>query len=125
MHPMRPTPVLGIDSNQFIENLFSARLTRLEDTLPLLGRIEEVSISINKSLLDIKDDLKEVKGEVSCLHEGQQGLLLNFQTLSSKVVSLETIESDRKERRKTVLKAVLTTAGTVAAAIVIWYFGLK
>jgi hypothetical protein len=122
---MPRTPVLGIDSDQFIDNMFYDRLTRLEDTLPLLGRIEEVTISINTSLLDIKDDLKEVRVDIGELKDGQVRAALSFQDLSTKVVSLETIENERKERKKLILKAVFTTVGTVAAAIVGWYFGLK
>ena len=129
---MRCSQPLNPDGCQFVD-IFSERITNLEgefrehkeDVLPLLGGIETLTKSINESLLDIKEDLKEVRGDVRLLSEGQQGLILDFQSINAKVVTLETIESDRKERRKLIVKAVFTTAGTVAAAIVIWYFGLK
>lgn len=128
-----PSQPLTSSSSQFIDSLISERLSRVEtdlkehkeNILPLLGGIEAMTQSINESLLDIKGDLKEVRGDVRLLSSGQQGIILDIQSLTTKVVTLETIEKDRKDRKRLIVKTVLGAVGTVAAAFVIWYLGWK
>jgi chromosome segregation ATPase len=120
-------------SGAILVNDVRERVRRLEDEnsefkqeyLPFLGRLEEMTSSINESLIGIKGDLKEVKTEVRSLAESHQQLSLDFSGFSSRVESLETIEKDRKAHKALLLKVAATAIGTLATAVVIWMFGLK
>jgi hypothetical protein len=118
-------PILIKDTVERIRRLEDECSTCRQENLPFFSRLEAVTTSINESLIGIKGDLKEVKSEVRTLATSHQLMTLNLQDFNTRVISLETIEKDRKDRKKLVVKTILTAAGTVAAAVVVWYFGLK
>ena len=127
-----PTPSGETSSAILIQDLVE-RVGNLEgdcsncrqEHLPFFGRFEEVTRNINESLISIKGDLKEVKTEVRSLSDSHQQMSLDFKGFNSRVESLESIEKDRKARKALIIKVVATSVGTIAAAIVIWFFGLK
>ena len=120
-------------SGAILVNDVRERVRRLEDEntefkqeyLPFFGRMEEMTSSINESLVSIKDDLKEVKTEVRQLADSHQQMSLDFTGFCSRVDTLEVIEKDRKAHKALLLKVAATAFGTIATAIVIWFFGLK
>ena len=120
-------------SGAILVNDVRERVRRLEDEntefkqeyLPFFGRMEEMTSSINESLVSIKDDLKEVKTEVRSLSDSHQQMSLDFTGFCSRVDSLEVIEKKRETRKALYLKVAATAFGTIATAIVIWFFGLK
>jgi len=120
-------------SGAILVNDVRERVRRLEDEniefkqeyLPFFGRMEEMTSSINESLVSIKGDLKEVKTEVRQLADSHQQMSLDFTGFCSRVDSLEVIEKKRETRKALYLKVTATAVGSIAAAIVIWFFGLK
>ena len=120
-------------SGAILVNDVRERIRRLEDEntefkqeyLPFFGRMEEMTSSINESLVSIKGDLKEVKTEVRSLSDSHQQMSLDFTGFCSRVDTLETIEKARKEHKALYLKIAATAVGSIATAIVIWFFGLK
>jgi hypothetical protein len=112
----------GTTADDRLVNEHTSRLSRLEDSFQELLQVgaqtQAVTMSINESIQEIRQDVKALK-------TGQDGFTKDLLGVSARIETLDTWKKSREESRKAIKTTILTVMGGVAIAVIVWLLKIK
>lgn len=110
------------DTDGLIIQDHTTRLSRVEDSfqelLPIVSQTQTVIMGINEALQEIKSDVKALK-------EGHDDVSKNLIKFGQRIDVLDEWKAKKERHKDLVRKTIYGAIGTIVAALVIYFFGLK